>query len=186
MEPKLETNKWQIIAKFSLIFTLILVAVNLMFYITGMQTKLSVVMTILTILVVAGSIYKGILTQRNQVLGGYISYGGGVKIGLLITLFASVLLTFYHYIFVEFIDVDFMDNMIKEAKRQMIEDGSSEEEIEMGMKMFEYTEFPLGICFGWIFRVLFLWFICQLNRIYFYQARRPRRTIQVIRKLIHE
>ncbi len=148
MEPKLETNKWQIIAKFSLIFTLILVAVNLMFYITGMQTKLSVVMTILTILVVAGSIYKGILTQRNQVLGGYISYGGGVKIGLLITLFASVLLTFYHYIFVEFIDVDFMDNMIKEAKRQMIEDGSSEEEIEMGMKMFEYMNSP------WVFALV--------------------------------
>jgi hypothetical protein len=148
MEPKLETNKWQIIAKFSLIFTLILVAVNLMFYITGMQTKLSVVMTILTILVIGGSIYKGILTERNQVLGGFITYGEGVKIGLLITLFASILLTFYNYIFVEFIDVDFMDNMIKEAKRQMIEDGSSEEEIEMGMKMFEYMKSPWVFALG--------------------------------------
>jgi MFS family permease len=147
MEPTTVTTKWQIISKFALIFTLILVAINLMLYITDMQTKLATLTTLITFVAIFGAIFKGIQTQRDQLLGGYISYGDGVKLGMLITLFAAILLAIYSVIFVTFIDVDFMDNMLNETKRQMIEQNKSEEEIEMAMKFSGYLKSP------WVFAI---------------------------------
>ncbi|MDZ4667946.1 MAG: DUF4199 domain-containing protein [bacterium] len=162
MEPTIVTSKWQIIAKFAIIFTLILVALNLMLYITDMQTKLNTVTTIVTFLVIAGSIFKGIQTQRDQLLGGYVSYGAGFKIGMFITLFAAIMLTVYSVIFITFIDVDFMDNILNEAKKQMIEQNKSEEEIEMAMKFSSYMKSPWVFAAGGFIGYMFYGIIASL------------------------
>jgi hypothetical protein len=133
MEQINTTNKWQIIAKFSLIYALILIAINLILFITDMSLKANMVNTLATIITVLGSIYFGIISLRNNTMNGYITYGQGVSTGLYISLFSAILLTLYFLLFINVIDPDFPQRMLTEAKRKLIEDGKSEEEIEMGM-----------------------------------------------------
>ena len=133
MEQITTTNKWQIIAKFSMIYALILIAINLLLYITGYSLKANAVNTGATIITVLGSIYFGIVSLRDNTLNGYISYGNGVSTGLYITLFSAIMLTIYFVIFTNFIDPEFTQKIMNETKRKMIEEGKSEDEIEMVM-----------------------------------------------------
>jgi MFS family permease len=151
MEPQLQTNKWQIITKFSLIYSLLVIALNLILYILGLATKMNWFSTIVMLIAVLGSIYFGIISRRNNTLGGYISYGQGVGTGMLITVFASVIITIYSYVFMNYIDPDMMENIITETKKKMIEDGTSEEAIEASVGMMRKMQSPTTMAiFGFI------------------------------------
>lgn len=141
MEPQAKTSKWQIIAKFSLIYSLVIIALNLVLFILGMQMQMQTLNTLVMLAAVFVSIYFGIVSRRDNTLDGYITYGQGVGTGMLISLMAGIIVTIYTQVFISFIDPDFMQNMLNEAKRKMIEDGRSEEQIEVAM---EWTKKIMG------------------------------------------
>jgi hypothetical protein len=142
MEPQVTANKWQIIIKFSLIYALIIIALNLILYILDLQNKMSVFSSIALIVITLGSVYFGILSSRDNVMNGFITYGQGVSTGMLISLFAGLIVTVYTYLFVSFIDPDFMQNIINQAKRDMIEKGENEENIERAIEMMSMMNKP--------------------------------------------
>lgn len=142
MEPQVTTSKWQIIIKFSLIYALILIALNLILYILDMQQKMNIFNTIVLIITTLGSIYFGILSQRDNVMNGFITYGEGISTGMLISLFAGLIVSIYTLVFATFIDPDFMLNIINQAKRDMIEKGDSEENIERAISMMSVMNKP--------------------------------------------
>jgi hypothetical protein len=148
MEPQVTANKWQIIIKFSLIYALILIALNLILYILDMQNKMNVFSTIALIVITLGSVYFGILSRRDNVMDGFITYGQGVSTGMLISLVAALIVSVYSFVFATFIDPDFMQNIINQAKRDMIEKGESEEAIEMAIGMMSKMNKP------WIFALM--------------------------------
>jgi hypothetical protein len=93
MEPQVTANKWQIIVKFSLIYALITIALNLILYILDMQSKMDVFSTIALIVITLGSVYFGILSRRDNVMDGFITYGQGVSTGMLISLVAALIVS---------------------------------------------------------------------------------------------
>lgn len=162
MEPQISTGKWQIIAKFSMIYSLVLIALNLILFITGLQMKLSFLSTIVMIITVVGSIYFGTISLRNNTLGGYITYGQSVGTGMLISLFAGIIMVIYSYIYATVIDPDFLNNMVEEVKRKMIEEDASEEKIEQSIYWMKKMSSPWIMMAGGLFSYLFYGLIASL------------------------
>lgn len=138
MEHQTSTNKWQIIAKFSLIYALIMIALNLILFITDTMESAKWFSLILTTLVVTGSMYFGILSLRNNVNGGFISYGKSFSTGMWIAVFAALMLTIYQIVFVTIIDPDFTRKMLIELKKQLLEKKMSEEQLQTTLHFYGY------------------------------------------------
>lgn len=173
MDQELKAHKWQLVAKFGLIYTLLSVALNLIMYISGTQLSLKFVSTILNFLVVFGSLYAGIVAIRNEVTNGFASYGDCLKSGMQITAAASILLTIYFYVFITFIDVDFIDNLMTESKKQLIESGATEDEIEAQMNAMAMVRSPWVLNLGGFLGNFFYGFVASLILAFFAKREDP-------------
>ncbi|MBC7382729.1 MAG: DUF4199 domain-containing protein [Bacteroidia bacterium] len=143
MEPLTPTSKWQIVIKFSLIFALTSIGVSVVFYILGMHTAKNWISTFLNFLIISGSIYFGIRARRDETLNGFISFGQGVGTGMQIIFFGGLIISIYFLVFVNYIDPEFMANLIENVKREMIEKGDSEEKIETTIHWMKKMQSPM-------------------------------------------
>jgi hypothetical protein len=147
MEPESSnTSLSQIVIKFSLIYALGIIALILIFalFFTTLQT--SWVHSAAQYIVAATSLVFGMKARRNEQLGGYMTYGQGLATGTLIGLGAAVLVAIYQVIHLNYIDPEYMNYVIEEAKRKMIEKGNTEEQIDMAVSWMEKMKSP-GIAF---------------------------------------
>ncbi|MCG9880616.1 MAG: DUF4199 domain-containing protein [Bacteroidia bacterium] len=173
MDQELKAHKWQLVAKFGLIYTLLSVALNLLAFITGSQLSMKFVNSLLNFIVVFGSMYFGMLAIRNEVTNGFASYGDCLKSGVQITVAASVLLTIYFYVFITFIDVDFIDNLMTESKKQLIESGATEDEIEQQMNAMSMVRSPWVLSIGGFLGNFFYGFVASLIIAFFVKRDDP-------------
>jgi hypothetical protein len=162
MEPQLKTNKWQIITKFAIVYALIVIGFGLILYIFNLTMKAGLVNTVVNLVALFGSIYFGILAHRNQNLNGYINYGQSLGIGFLISLVAGIIVAVYQLVFSTYIAPEMAQNMLNEAKRQMIESNASEEDIQMTVDLMKKLSDPKWILLGGIGGTAFLGLIAAL------------------------
>ena len=88
----------------------------------------------LSYIVITGGLYFFAVQYRDKELNGTISYGQALGFSVLVALFAGVISSFYSYLFVSFIDPDFVEQMLAVAEQKMIEQGGvSDDQIEMIM-----------------------------------------------------
>lgn len=88
----------------------------------------------LAFLLLAIGIFFGIISYRDNYLGGFISYGKCIAVGVMISLFASILLAIYSYLFFTFFDQSAIRKIMDLAEENMVKKGMTEEQIEMAMK----------------------------------------------------
>lgn len=103
---------------------------------------------------------------------GFMTFGEGVGIAFWIGLIASALSSIFMYIYVKFIDDNFITMMREKAISDMQARGQSEEQIETAMKfvnMFTGPEAMLG--FGLFFGILTLVIVGLLVAIFTQKAR---------------
>lgn len=81
------------------------------------------------ILLIAGIII-GSISYRDKVLGGFISYKDAFVTGLLITVFAGILSSFFSFILMRFIDPGMVEQALVQTEEKLIERGMSEDQIE--------------------------------------------------------
>lgn len=91
-----------------------------------------------TMFVVFLSMFFGIRSYRNRELGGVISFGRALAMGLLITLISSMVYSLCWTVYTEVAGVDFITEYIEMKEKTMIEEEKSAEEIT---KMKEDSEF---------------------------------------------
>jgi hypothetical protein len=97
-------------------------------------------------------IFVGIKTYRDHVLRGVISFGRACKVGLLITLVASVIYAFTWDIYYRVAAEDFTEKYTEHYLEKMQNEGASQEEIrsmetemENFNKLYENTFIRFGI-----------------------------------------
>jgi hypothetical protein len=88
----------------------------------------------LAFLLLAAGIFMGIKSYRDNFLGGFISYGKCIALGVMISLFASILLAIYSYLFFTFFDTSMIKKILDETEENLVKKGMSDEQIEMAMK----------------------------------------------------
>lgn len=88
----------------------------------------------LAFLILAAGLFFGITSYRDNFGGGFISYGKCIAAGALISLFASILLAIYSYLFFTFFDTTSIQKMMDLAEENLVKKGMTDEQIEMAMK----------------------------------------------------
>ena len=110
----------------------------------------------------AAAISYGIKKYKDEQCKGFITYGGALGYGVLITLFSAIISSFGSYIYLSFIDDSFIQLALEQAEIGMIEQGQTEEVIEMAMTWTSKVLSPIGIFISGIIITTFTGFIVSL------------------------
>jgi len=86
-------------------------------------------------IIMIGGIILGTKNYRDNSLNGSITYGQAVGFGVMMLLFASVVSAIYSYIFLSFIDPEFINKILQMTEDQLIEKGMPDNQIEMAIEM---------------------------------------------------
>jgi hypothetical protein len=122
---------------------------------SGVEQLLSYLTTILFI-------FLGTKKFRDELNDGMISYGKAVWSGVLISFFSAVLLGFFMYIFLQYIDPAMIDKILEQSEQQMLESGNSDEQIEVAMEYVKKFSTPSVISLMSILLNTFLGLIFSL------------------------
>ena len=108
--------------------------------------------------ILAAGLFWSITTFRDKQLGGYIKYGKAFSSGFYTGLFASVLTGFFLYIYVQYIDLGMIDDILVKAEESMLEQNPdmSDEQLDQALYMTESFTSPIMMgVFGFIANVAF-------------------------------
>lgn len=130
---------------YGFVFGVALVGISLLFYVlnTDLDSKLPQLAGYAALLV---ALFIGIKSYRDQDLGGYISYGKSLGMGVLIAFFGSIIAAFYTYIFFTFIDPAMVDKIMELSQQKMLDKGLPEDQVQTSLSMMRKFMTP-----GWMF-----------------------------------
>jgi hypothetical protein len=99
------------------------------------------------------------LAQKNfkENGNGFMSYGQGMGITFWLALVTCVVSSVFTYIYVKFIDVSFIQQMLEKQEEAMIEQGMSQEQVAQAMRITQNFMTPeMMFVFGLIFGVIII------------------------------
>ncbi|NMD00287.1 MAG: DUF4199 domain-containing protein [Bacteroidales bacterium] len=134
--------------------------VSLLIYIIGIQQNLFISFIIYGLNIFF--IVYGTKHLRDQFQNGQISYGKALGSGTLISLFMSILVAFFIFLFFKFIATDELEKIFAQTEERLYNQGMSEDQIEMAMQMTRKMTTPLTMAIGTIFSYTFMGFIFSL------------------------
>ena len=104
-------------------------------------------------------VFFGLKYYRDKHNGGYLGFGEGLKLGLLIVLFPSVVFGLFNLFYIEVLDPDFLDkyyNYQVEKMRNSVPAGEFEarlKDVQEDRKMFESSFVQFAVMFLSVFVV---------------------------------
>jgi hypothetical protein len=114
---------------------------SLVIYATGNHLEPHWSGSIITGAIFIGAIFFGI-KQYKTANGGFLTWGQGVKIGVGIAVLGGVIVVIYNYIFMNFIEPDFMSQMMEVQNQVLLDQGMTEEQIEAANEMSQAFQSP--------------------------------------------
>ena len=114
-----------------------LIVISFIVYILGLEEQKSIVPSLLNNFLMIGAIIYSVTVYRDSLNNGFISYSQSLKIGTSVVFFASVILAFYTFLFVTFINPEYLENIIKVAEQEILNSNPeiSDEELDMTLSM---------------------------------------------------
>jgi hypothetical protein len=125
---------------YGLILSLAMIVFSLVLFLLDLHMKPGI--NYVSYLILIAGLLLAQLNFRNKHLGGYITYGKAFNVGMLTSLCVAFIVGFYTYIFFKFIDPGAMELAMTMAEQRMMDQGSSEAEIEQGMNFIQSMQTP--------------------------------------------
>lgn len=88
---------------------------------------------------------------RDIVLDGYITYTQSLGFGMLLSIGASVIFSFFLYIYMKYVDTTYISQVLDQMEVAMYENDIKESEIEALMKIYRSFLTPGAMALGMIF-----------------------------------
>lgn len=129
-------------------------------YIAGLNEGSS--LNVLTYIILIGGIMYGIKQVRDKVQNGFISYGRAVGSGTLVALFASIILAFYMFVLMKYVDNSIIVKSLEMLQQNWSEKGVSDEQVEAMTQLLAPFMTPGFMTFSTIFGLTFLGVIVSL------------------------
>ncbi len=151
---------WKNNMNFGAIAGFAIIIFSLLLYFLNIEQSISLSLVIYVIqiaVVVIGTKYL-----RDKILNGNMSYGRALGSGTAISLFASVIIAFYMYVFFKFIDTEALDKMYSMMEDKMYQQGLPEEQINMAMEMSKKFTTPFSIAISTVFSYVLWGFLFSL------------------------
>lgn len=141
-------------SKYGVYTGLAMVLLSLLFY--ALDVKATSWPQYVSILVLLAGIIVGTLAFRDKCSGGYISYGRSLGSGVLISLVTGIILAVYSYLNAAFLNPEIIEQMIRAAEENMMNQGLSDDQIDQAMGMTKMFMTPGYIAITSVFSML-LW-----------------------------
>jgi drug/metabolite transporter (DMT)-like permease len=161
MENK-KSSATQTMLNYGLILGFLSIILSVGIYAMGMIYDQGIAVMLVSFVMMAIVIFLGLKNFKDG--NGSLTLGQAIKIGLGIALISAIISIIYNQIFINFIEPDFMENMMKVGEQKMLEQNPNmtDEQLEMAKGMQEKMSSPLiGIAMG-IIGSLFFGFIISL------------------------
>ncbi len=116
---------------------LILILVALLSWVLGVDEQESMVPSIINNIVIIGFLYYSILQFRDKMNNGFISYSESLKLGTTVAFFSSVIMAFYTFIYISYLNPDMLANIMYMTEQAVLESNPeiSEEELDLALEM---------------------------------------------------
>ena len=147
-------------ANYGLILGLAIVIYTLVLHFLGAGQNQVAAWANMVFMVVA--IQVGTKNLRDKIQDGYINYGRAVGSGMLIILFSSIIHAFFIYLFYTYLSPESLQNVFTAMEESMMQQGSSDDEIEMTVKLLKSVTTPLSMAFATIISSAFWGLIISL------------------------
>lgn len=138
----------------------IIVAYTFVLYLTDLSTNRAV--GFVQWAIVIACIYMAVKRYRDESCNGFISYGKALGFGTLTIFFASLITGFFTYLLYAVIDPSLIDQILQVSEEAMLQQGLSDDEIDMALEMTKKFTSPLFITLSTIFGMTFMGFIFTL------------------------
>lgn len=169
MNPQFKTDELpakaptqNIILNYGLLMAILSIALQVISYVLDAHIDRPWWLSVVQMAITIGIIVMGIRSFKTE-NAGFISLSEALKVGIGISLIASLIVIIYNFIFMTFIEPDLMQKTLEFTRRQMEEQGQlSQEQIEMSMKLTEKFMSPWIINAIAILGALFFGFIISL------------------------
>lgn len=133
---------------------------SLLLYFLNLQENTFISFFVFVILIAV--IFIGTKYLRDKIMNGSMSYGRALGSGTAISLFASVIVAFYMFLFFKFIDPEAIDRIISLQEDVLYQQGLPEEQINTAMEMAGKFTTPFSMAIGSVFSYVFYGFIFSL------------------------
>jgi len=153
-------NIWKNSMNYGAIVGFSLIIVSVIFYLFNITDN--VIGAVANYAVMIIGLVVGTKNLRDKMDGGSISYARALGSGVLISFFASLILGFYMYVFMKFIDPDFQNKMYEIMEQKMIEQGLPDDAIERAMEMSKKFMTPVFLMVSTFFGFTFWGFLFSL------------------------
>jgi MFS family permease len=137
-------NSKSLIINYGIYLGVATVLVSLITYALGMHLDPHWSISLVSGILFIGLIVFGIKKQK-ETNEGFLTWGQGVKIGVGIAIVAALIGTIYNYLFMNFIEPDFLNQVMEVSNQKLLDQGQTEEQIEAINKMSEAFKSPLLI-----------------------------------------
>ena len=134
-------NVWKEALNWGLIVGIISIILSVVLYVFDFKpinfTNMGILFLLSMIVSIVALVYA-VKAYRNNVYGGFISFKDAFVFGLLVMIVASIISSFYSFIFFSYIDPDYLISVV-EGTRQSIEEfmlnrGMSEDDVAKAME----------------------------------------------------
>lgn len=136
-----------------------LILFSVVLYVLGETTNRT--MGLLTYIILGAGIYICQLNYRNKELGGYIEYSKALGFGVAVMLFASILNAVFSVILIK-LDPSIMEQARIMQEEALMQQGMSDEQIEMAGEMMEKFQSPVFMLISSLFVYALIGFIISL------------------------
>ena len=110
-------------------------------YAVGMHLEPHWSVEVVSYIIFIGLIIFGI-KKFKEANGSFLSFGQAVKIGVGIGVLAGLIASVYHYIFMTYIEPEYMTQLTEIANQKLLEEGMSEEDIDATNAMTDGFKSP--------------------------------------------
>ena len=126
--------------------------------------------TLTIILIVAISYF---VRRYRDETGGFIDYSQSLGFGLLLTLGASLIFGFTHYLYIKFLEPEYIQKVLELTEMALYEAEYEEEMIETFMEMNQSVMGPGTFAFGMFFNYFIIGLLASLVISFFAKRSKP-------------
>ena len=129
------------IRKFSMnyggVLGLLLILIALILWVLGFDEQQSVIPSTLNNLVIIGFLFYAIIQYRDSFNNGFISYSESLKLGTSVAFFSSIIMAFYTFLYITYLNPEMVANIINITEQAMLETNPeiSDEELDLALSI---------------------------------------------------
>ena len=131
----MDTRKFSM--NYGAVLGLCLALIALLFWVLGIDEQQSVIPSILNNVVIIGFLVYAISQYRDNLNNGFISYGESLKLGTSIAFFSSVIMAFYTFIYITYLNPDMLANIMNMTEQAILESDPeiSDQDLDLALSM---------------------------------------------------